>query len=393
MKHKKAMVTVILLLVLASLTACAGSPSLTPTPTPSAKPTATATTTSTAAAKPASSPTSAVSFAGKTVTIIVPSAAGGGSDIVARVYARFLPRFLPGRPAVIVRNMPGGDATIGGNFAYMSKPDGLTVFASIIGGQMAQLLGVSAVKYDLLKMTLLFGTPQGGVYLLKTGIISNVEDLPKAKGLIFGTGPNTSSGSILFVIAKEALNIPTDKVVLAYTGAGEHTRAFLSGEVNFAYQGTAGYVENIAQYVAKGQVMTLFQSGVLDDKGNIVKDQALPPNVPTGPELFEKLNGKPPSGMPWEAYRAVVAAGLNYNRTLLLPPGAPDAIVRTYWDATAAMLKDAEFHTVIDPLVGKDTSWGHGEAYDKGFKVNFAIKPEVRDWMRAAMKNYGVVID
>jgi tripartite-type tricarboxylate transporter receptor subunit TctC len=46
-------------------------------------------------------------FAGKTVTIIVGYKAGGGYDATARLLARHLPKHIPGKPTVIVQNMPG----------------------------------------------------------------------------------------------------------------------------------------------------------------------------------------------------------------------------------------------------------------------------------------------
>ncbi|MBI2858418.1 MAG: hypothetical protein HYX90_05000, partial [Chloroflexi bacterium] len=79
---------------------------------------------------PASSPvmpSGGFTFAGKTIDLIVPSGAGGGLDLTARVYAKILPRYLPGNPAIVVKNMPGGGATIGGNYFYNAKPDGLTL--------------------------------------------------------------------------------------------------------------------------------------------------------------------------------------------------------------------------------------------------------------------------
>ena len=47
-------------------------------------------------------------YQGKTLRVIVASAAGGGSDIVARLMMRHLPRHIPGNPTIVVENMPGG---------------------------------------------------------------------------------------------------------------------------------------------------------------------------------------------------------------------------------------------------------------------------------------------
>ena len=46
-------------------------------------------------------------YRGKTVTIVVGYSAGGGYDQYARLVARHLGRHIPGKPNVIVQNMPG----------------------------------------------------------------------------------------------------------------------------------------------------------------------------------------------------------------------------------------------------------------------------------------------
>src|SRR6476659_6553268 len=71
---------------------------------------------------------SAVNYAGKTLTIINSNAVGGAASLEARVYASFLPNYLPGRPTVIVRDMPGATNQIAWGYIYeRAQPDGLTM--------------------------------------------------------------------------------------------------------------------------------------------------------------------------------------------------------------------------------------------------------------------------
>lgn len=57
-----------------------------------------------------------VSFQGKTITVVVTSAAGGGTDLSARVVADYIARHLPGKPNFIVRNVPGAQGVVGMNY-------------------------------------------------------------------------------------------------------------------------------------------------------------------------------------------------------------------------------------------------------------------------------------
>ena len=45
-------------------------------------------------------------YAGKIITIVVGGDAGGGYDTYARLFARHLPRLIPGTPSIVVQNMP-----------------------------------------------------------------------------------------------------------------------------------------------------------------------------------------------------------------------------------------------------------------------------------------------
>jgi tripartite-type tricarboxylate transporter receptor subunit TctC len=67
-------------------------------------------------------------FKGKTINVIVAAGEGGGFDIAARVTARHLARFLPGRPTIVVQNMPGANGIRAAEYIYRIAPrDGSTI--------------------------------------------------------------------------------------------------------------------------------------------------------------------------------------------------------------------------------------------------------------------------
>jgi len=70
-------------------------------------------------------------YKGKTIKVLVSSSPGGGTDTVARLVSRFLPKYLPGNPETYVQNMPAGGGLVANNYFYrVSKPDGLTLFGT-----------------------------------------------------------------------------------------------------------------------------------------------------------------------------------------------------------------------------------------------------------------------
>ena len=96
-----------------------------------------------------SGPVQAADFAGKRIEWIIPFQEGGGTDVWARFIVGPLSRELPGKPTIIIRNVPGGGSTTGANqFAQRAKPDGLTLLGTSGSTQFPYLLDDPRVKYD-----------------------------------------------------------------------------------------------------------------------------------------------------------------------------------------------------------------------------------------------------
>ena len=67
-------------------------------------------------------------FRGKTVVVLVGTAAGRGFDTYSRMMARHIGKHLPGNPSIVVQNMPGAGQLIAANHLYnRASRDGLTI--------------------------------------------------------------------------------------------------------------------------------------------------------------------------------------------------------------------------------------------------------------------------
>jgi len=85
-------------------------------------------------------------FEGKTMSYLVGSTAGGGSDVTARLVGRHLERHIPGKPRIDIINKPGAGGLIAANELYnLRKPDGLSFVAVNVSALFAIASGNDAI--------------------------------------------------------------------------------------------------------------------------------------------------------------------------------------------------------------------------------------------------------
>jgi tripartite-type tricarboxylate transporter receptor subunit TctC len=88
----------------------------------------------------------AQSYPSRVIRIIVPFAAGGGSDIVARLLGDHLGKRL--QQTVIIENKPGAGAVIGADSVAKSAPDGYTLLFATPGPQILNPYLMKSLPYD-----------------------------------------------------------------------------------------------------------------------------------------------------------------------------------------------------------------------------------------------------
>lgn len=83
------------------------------------------------------------------VTLVVPFAAGSGTDAVARTVGQKLSERL--KQPVVIDNKPGASAQVGAQFVAKAKPDGYTLFMTTNTSHSANPSLFAALKYDPIK--------------------------------------------------------------------------------------------------------------------------------------------------------------------------------------------------------------------------------------------------
>src|ERR671910_1375511 len=283
-------------------------------------------------------------YEGKTVEVIIPFPVAGGSDIWIRTIAPYLEKHIPGNPKFNFRNIGGGRGIPGMmEFALKAKPDGLMLLVSSATNYFPVLLGDKAAKYDLRQWKPLLVNPVGGVmYASPAAGVKRVEDLAKAKDLIYG-GISAIGLDLIPLISFELLEMDA-KGVLGFKGRGEARIAFERGETNIDYQTTAAYNATVVPLIKEGKAIPLMSFGQLDDSGNIVRDPAVP-DLPTVPEVYEKMKGKKPSGKFWDTYKIFMPSGFAVQKILWVKADAPAEVLQVFYAAADRLGKDKDFLT------------------------------------------------
>jgi tripartite-type tricarboxylate transporter receptor subunit TctC len=331
-------------------------------------------------------------YEGKTIEVIIPFPVAGGSDIWIRTIAPHLEKQIPGNPKFNFRNIGGGRGIPGMmEFAQKAKADGITVLVSSATNYFPVLLGDKAAKYDFRQWKPLLVNPVGGVmYASPAAGIKRLEDLAKAKDLIYG-GISAIGLDLIPLISFELLEMDA-KGVLGFKGRGEARIAFERGETNLDYQTTPAYNATVVPLIKEGKAIPLMSFGQLDDKGNIVRDPAVP-DLPTVPEVYEKLKGKKPSGRFWETYRVFMPSAFAVQKILWVKADAPAEVLRVFYEAADRLGKDKEFLAKTDKVLGGYPLL-RGDRLEKTIQQAFQIDAEtqrfVREWVG---KKYRVKLD
>lgn len=92
-------------------------------------------------------------YQGKTLRLIVGSGEGSGVDILGRIAARHLTNHIPGKPAVMVQNIPAPESIAGANYVFnIAVPDGLTIGTGS-SGLLSRAISQPNIRFDLSKFT------------------------------------------------------------------------------------------------------------------------------------------------------------------------------------------------------------------------------------------------
>jgi hypothetical protein len=276
-----------------------------------------------------------VSFQGKTLTVIVGSPAGGGTDTSGRLIASLLAGYLPGKPGALVRNIPGAQGITAMNyFVKQVAPDGLTMMTASTTQADPLLYRKPQAQFNPTTFAFVGGIGRGGtVMLLRKDAEPRLHDrnaAPVVMGALAGV-PRSGMQTTAWGIEYLGWNA---KWVLGYRGTNDLMVALERGEIDMT--STANLFQ-IQKFLATGRFKLLVQSGTLH------QGQTAPrPEFGDAPVFVSLMQDRIKDPIVQKAfdYWATMTA---LDKWFALPPGTPEPLVRAHRQAYEAASHAPEF--------------------------------------------------
>src|SRR5215467_9611644 len=266
-------------------------------------------------------------FRGKQISLIIGYNPGGTYDLYSRLAASILPRYIPGNPTIIPKNMPGVAGVKAANFLYSQAPkDGLTI--GMIGQQLAltQALRDPSVEYDMRAFHWLGRfTPIVEVTVIwHTSPVKTLADAMTRETTLAGT---------------------KFKIIKGYPGTTGSILAMGRGETEGAHATLENLLFGKADWLRDKKISVIVQYA-----------QARHPAFPDVPAMVEF--GKTAED---KQVLALFGSTADIGRALMTPPGIPADRLTVLRRAFATMVADPAFkaelenrHMEFGPMSGED---------------------------------------
>ncbi|MBM4298273.1 MAG: hypothetical protein FJ143_11090, partial [Deltaproteobacteria bacterium] len=251
-------------------------------------------------------------FEGKTISYLVGSTPGGGSDIAARLVGRHLERYIPGKPRIDIINKPGAGGLIAANELYnLRKPDGLSVVSVNVSALFAMAAGNKEIKFDLPKFIWIgqaFDDAQ--TLLMRTSTpYTNFEAIRKAnkEGRMPKMGAQSldHTSNVVVKIVGHIFGLDFH-VIPGYPGTPQILLDIERGALDGRAFSTGSFFATKREWLKTGFIKPMVTS-------RKTRDRRLP-DVPTIEEIA-------PAGT--KGLLAALYSSQNLSRSIALPPGVP----------------------------------------------------------------------
>lgn len=321
-------------------------------------------------------------FANKTIEIIVPYDTGGVTDLEARAFSRVLPEHIPGKPTVVVRNMPGGGALIGVNWlGEIAKPDG-TAILIWTWSPMLHLMKEPSLRVQLSEYVPVGGLYFGDVAFMRIDADPNYTrpaDFINVKNLWFGGLGVANNKDIMGRLQLDILGAKYG-YISSYRGSNDLVLAVQRNELQFTTVSSNSWKGQVGpNLVGQGIARPLWQSGRVSGETTTREPELA--ELPTFEEFYRAIHGKEPSGPKWEMYKFLRAFRGSMSDAVLLPPKTPAPIAKVIQSGFDKAASDPTFIADHQKLANTAPQWIDGAGAERVFDALRTAPPTVSQFL------------
>jgi tripartite-type tricarboxylate transporter receptor subunit TctC len=307
-------------------------------------------------------------YRGQTIKHYVSASVGGGYDMVSRIFVKYFPNHMPGRPTVIVVNMPGAAGVSMTNWAYNVAPkDGTVIGMANLTVPMNQVTSPNQVRYDATKLNWIGNLEEATLSLFtwNTSKTKTIQDAI-AHETIMGVSSKSSVLYQMLALSNRLLGTKF-KIILGYEG--NRVISIERGEI----EGSASTLQNYAGIAPHWVPARDLNILVVNAEKRVAKY----PAVPTMMELTDN-----------PVYREMMLFMMLQSataRAIFAPPGVPAERVEALRRAFDQTAKDPGFLADM-AKVQIEVDATRGEETQAAVARLIATKPEIAALVLEAIK-------
>jgi len=306
-------------------------------------------------------------YTGKTVTFVVGSPPGGAYDLYARAIAHYFPAHMPGKPSVVIQNMPGAGSLIAANYTSNVAPrDGTVVAALNSTVPYQKLFGITSVKFDPVAANWM-PSPSGFTALLlvsKNAPVKSFAELREKPARIATLSPGATP-SFFAAIFNDVFQTKITPIT-GHPSMPDALIAMQRGEVDgFPSTPWTSLQRNYAHLLAAGEINILLQYG--QARLPELKDVPFAQDIATTEEDRQLL----------DVTMAPTILGFPY----MMGPDVPPERIRAVRDAMMGVFNDQGFRDEaarmkldVAPVSGDDAQRIVRNAYSASAALNARIR-------------------
>ena len=329
-------------------------------------------------------------YKNKRLTLLINFAIGGPADVEGRLFAKYIGRHIAGEPSVLVQNMDGAGGVVGAKYLGAVAPKDGTIVGYFTGTGF--IYAIDPLRFDPEFTSYGFVAIQGGatVAYMRSDVppgMKTATDIVKAQGVIVGGLSVDTSKDIRLRLALDMLGVKY-KYVTGYRSSAPARLAFQRHEINVFAESAPSYRSIVVpDLIDKGEAIPVWY-----DAGDFSRPSPQMAGLSVLPydQLFQKIQGKPPSGQLWDVLQSINMMEGAMLRMICFPPGTPPEARKALADAIAELNADKDHAAEAMSTIGFVPEWDVGPDVNQTVRSVLSLRPEVRsfliDYIKAANK-------